>query len=315
MHQSVDPDQRRAYTAIVRALVMRAPGPAHSQLTALLDDIARVPFAYELRRMEAALKAVATGLPVEKAQAALLTAMRRTTHPYQLQILALALQDVTREATAQGTRLVIAQQAPETIAAVVAPAFSRTRDPGQRQALAGAMQALARTLRPGQLTTKQAEAALLPLLSDIKQTIGPGSLEFMAAVEALAGNLTDAQANLAVDTVRPVLAWSSDTLGANAAARALVALLSRQPDKDRVRALVELMKYPTAGGEATDIFLNGLPEAAPRAREKPTGFHANLEWIERTYPDVELEAPPACPHPFAPAQTCPADGAAGKQGG
>jgi hypothetical protein len=109
-----------------------------------------------------------------------------------------------------------------------------------------------------------------------------------------------------MDETRAALAWAPTTAVAVAAAGAAVSLLPRHQVEPAVQTIVELLKYPMAAGDATIVLLEGLKAIAPEAPGKEAGLDANLDWIARVYPLIDLEAPPACPAPRWPGLGCPA---------
>jgi hypothetical protein len=69
--------------------------------------------------------------------------------------------------------------------------------------------------------------------------------------------------------------------------------------------MVEAMKYPTSAGQATTELLKALENAGLGAPGAAAGLYANLDWVARTYPSIDLEAPPACLPPARPNLVCP----------
>jgi hypothetical protein len=61
---------------------------------------------------------------------------------------------------------------------------------------------------------------------------------------------------------------------------------------------VELLKYPVAGGQATNVLLEALRAVIPAAPSAEAGLPANLRWIADTYPGIDLKSAPACPPPL-----------------
>jgi hypothetical protein len=90
----------------------------------------------------------------------------------------------------------------------------------------------------------------------------------------------------------------------------LEARLSPSPANGYVGALIEVLKYPTAAlpdrrarkGEPTDAtkhLLGKLRERFPGARELQGGsLEDALDWVTKTYPEVDLARPPKRPAPL-----------------
>ena len=62
-----------------------------------------------------------------------------------------------------------------------------------------------------------------------------------------------------------------------------------------VAAIVELLKWPTTAGRATDALLEVLHERVPEAPGKEAGLDATVAWVAATYPDIDLDSPPTYP--------------------
>jgi hypothetical protein len=125
------------------------------------------------------------------------------------------------------------------------------------------------------------------------------------AVQSLAPKLSDGDREKALDETRAALAWAPTTAVSVSAAAAAVSLLPRNQVERSVQTIVELLKYPMAAGDATAVLLDGLKAIAPEAPGNEAGLEANLNWIARTFPGIDLEAPPACPASRWPGLSCP----------
>ncbi len=140
------------------------------------------------------------------------------------------------------------------------------------------------------------------MLKQISQTTQPDALEALAqALQALAPNLSEAQAVQAASVASKSLGWAATDGEAAQWARALVALTHKAPDQDSM--LVAAIAYPTAGGTATEILLDGLRVGHPNAPSKEAGTEAALVWLSKTYPEVLR--PPVCPPPLQSGLKCP----------
>jgi hypothetical protein len=82
---------------------------------------------------------------------------------------------------------------------------------------------------------------------------------------------------------------------AEAFARAIAITLRADPPKPYVAAIVELLKWPTRAGPATEALLEMLHERVPGAPGKEAGLDATVAWVARTFPDIDLDSPPTFP--------------------
>ena len=84
---------------------------------------------------------------------------------------------------------------------------------------------------------------------------------------------------------------------AEAFARAIAVTLPVDPAEPEpyVAAIVELLKWPTTAGPATDALLEVLHERVPGAPGKEAGLDATVAWVAATYPDIDLDSPPTFP--------------------
>jgi hypothetical protein len=103
-----------------------------------------------------------------------------------------------------------------------------------------------------------------------------------------------------------LIAWSATSEHAVFWARTLVARASRTPAESSVRTIVEALKFPTTGGAATAELLKGLRAVSPSAPGEQMDLAANLAWVARSHPAIDLDSPPVCPAPPAHDLLCPA---------
>ncbi len=82
---------------------------------------------------------------------------------------------------------------------------------------------------------------------------------------------------------------------AEAFARLIAVTRSVVPDEPYVAMIVELLKWPTTAGSATDALLEVLHERVPGAPGKEAGLDATVAWLPATYPDIDLDSPPTYP--------------------
>jgi hypothetical protein len=83
-----------------------------------------------------------------------------------------------------------------------------------------------------------------------------------------------------------------------------VALVMHEPADRRVNAIVEALKYPTTASQTTRVLLKALQAAG--APGPDASLDANLSWVARTYPTIDLDAAPSCPPPPRAGLVCPA---------
>jgi hypothetical protein len=78
-------------------------------------------------------------------------------------------------------------------------------------------------------------------------------------------------------------------------AQAIALTLPAESPNSYVSAIVELLKWPTTAGPATDALLEVLHERVPRAPGKESGLDATIAWVAKTYPEIDLDSPPVFP--------------------
>jgi hypothetical protein len=78
-------------------------------------------------------------------------------------------------------------------------------------------------------------------------------------------------------------------------AGAVATLLPSEPPEIYVAGIVQLLKWPTTAGPATDVLLTALHERMPGAPGKEAGLDATVAWVAATYPDIDLDSPPTFP--------------------
>jgi hypothetical protein len=147
-----------------------------------------------------------------------------------------------------------------------------------------------------QPTPGDSERLLLPALAAIAQATDPGQLRALAqAVQALAGSVPVEMRANAVEDLRTLLATSDMPSAAATLAGAVAALLPMDSPQAYVAAIVELLKWPTTVGEATDALLGALHGRVPGAPGKEAGLDTTVAWVAATYPDIDLDSPPTLP--------------------
>jgi hypothetical protein len=170
-------------------------------------------------------------------------------------------------------------------------AMTRTTDPYQLQALAQAVQTLG-----AKLPLEQARAAFGPIRDAIGQTTYLDYLLTLAdAVETLGPMLHPDVAQVGVEGCEILLARADEPSLAAAFAGAVSVLLPREPRQVYIAAIVELLKWPTTAGPATDALLEVLHERVPGAPGREAGLDATIAWVAETYPDIDLDSPPTFP--------------------
>ena len=98
-----------------------------------------------------------------------------------------------------------------------------------------------------------------------------------------------------VGAARAVLARTTIPSVAQRFARAIAVTLPADPPKHYVAAIVELLKWPTTVGPATDALLEVLHERIPGAPGKEAGLDATVAWVAATYPAIDLDSAPTFP--------------------
>ncbi|MFZ1425891.1 MAG: TIR domain-containing protein [Geminicoccaceae bacterium] len=301
IRQTTDDDRLQALTQAVQTLGPKlAPEQAQAALGPVLDTIRQTIDPDQLAPLAQAVQALGPRLTPEQAQVALgpvLDAIRQSTDPFQLQALAQAIQ--------------ILGPTPEQAQAALGPvldAIRQTTNPYQIQALAQAVQTLG-----AKLAAEQAQAALGHVLDairleairqttdsrylqSIRQTIDSRYLQEMAqAVQTLGPVLRMEGRATAIEVARTVLADTDEPPVAEAFARAISVTLPAEPAKTYVTAIVELLKWPTSAGPATDALLEALHERMPGVPGKEAGLAATVAWVDANYPDIDLDSPPTYP--------------------
>lgn len=118
----------------------------------------------------------------------------------------------------------------------------------------------------------------------------------VAILQGIAPKLTDDQIIPLLEASKARLAYLVDDLGPKEWADTIETLVRRYPDEAYVAALVEILKYPTAAGEPTDLLLTRLRERFPPVAALPDGdLAAVVAWIAATYPKIDLDSPPKRP--------------------
>ena len=72
-------------------------------------------------------------------------------------------------------------------------------------------------------------------------------------------------------------------------------LLPTESPQAYAAATVELLKWPTTVGPATDALLAALHERVPGALGKEAGLEGTVAWVAATWPDIDLDSPPTYP--------------------
>jgi hypothetical protein len=248
-------------------------------------------YSYQLEPLVHALEAL--GPNSEQVQLALdrvLHALSRRSDSYPLQSLAKAIWILRFRLTTEQANIALAP---------VLNAVTRTSSPQALLALMQAVQALAPELGP-----EQAQVALGPLLTGTSQTTDAGISQttdadllraWAAAVGALGVRTPTAARRRAMELLLVPLASTGSPFRAAALAEAIASLLPTEPLETYVSRIIELLKWPTTAGPATDVLLNALHQGVPGAPGKEAGLNATVAWIAETYPNVDLTSPPEPP--------------------
>jgi hypothetical protein len=128
------------------------------------------------------------------------------------------------------------------------------------------------------------------------------------AFRALPGKPTDVDTKKALSFVREALAWAVRPQDAAAAAGAFASLAPRDVPEVFIQAVVDVLKYPTVGKDATDVLVNAVRNVAPDAPSTSGGLIPFISWTSVRLPGVTLDSPPRCPRPRGSQLHCPAGG-------
>jgi hypothetical protein len=324
---------------VARAVGLDWPSPAEAQRTldAVLQAMRGGSDANALQRLAQAVQGLAgelTDAQAQQALGALLQAMRRTTDEFALQRLAQAVQALAAKLTdAQLDAVLLAMRGTTDAKALLGPSLAlavkavagKLTDAHAQQALDAVPLAMrgatevdafwslvqaAQSLGGKVTDASHAQRALDAILQAMRGTTGAGmGLALAQAAQSLAGKLTDAQAQqvLATSHLQSAFGWSATTEESAEWAKVIVTLLRRPEERNYISAIVELLKYPVAGGQATNVLLEALRRAIPAAPGAEAGLRANLRWIADTYPGIDLKSAPACPPPLRDGLACPSE--------
>jgi hypothetical protein len=178
-----------------------------------------------------------------------------------------------------------------------------------------------------QLDPEHAEPAFKATLAALVKGIGPPRNRFLldalqlvktklqgAQVEAmLAATLVSARVELApiaadlakrldaapspdtMDQLRIRLAAAGDENAASAWADAIAAAARFEPPDTFARTIVEVLKYPTAGGEPTNTLLLALRSRYPGERELDGNLYEVVPWLRRQLGPATVDSPPIRP--------------------
>jgi hypothetical protein len=263
-------------------------------------------------------------LETEQAQATLyriLDAIAKTTYHYQDRL------EVLGQMAKITGGSVVPRQASAIVDHILSAIYSSSDD---RQGIARlrVLEALG-----SKLTFEQAQALLDPLLTAVIEvkdvdrlallaqavhSLGPtpGQVEVVFATITEALNRTSRSRELsalanaaqslgpppsaetqkyAADTFKTQLSTADEPGMAVAFAGAVATLLPSEPPEIYVAGIVQLLKWPTTAGPATDVLLTALHERMPGAPGKEAGLDATVAWVAATYPDIDLDSPPTFP--------------------
>ena len=97
------------------------------------------------------------------------------------------------------------------------------------------------------------------------------------------------------EEARSILAMTNKAMAAQAFAHAIAETLPGEPATSYVAAIIELLKWPTTAGPATDELLEVLHERVPGAPGKEARLAATIQWVATTFPEIDLDSPPTPP--------------------
>jgi energy-coupling factor transporter ATP-binding protein EcfA2 len=324
------PGELSALGSILSALAKGlSPADSVHLLPTLWPRIIATTDAGQLRALALAIPALSGQLAADTIRTSLpdcLRALAGTRDPDQVGALALAartladlLPDAERaSALAPAQSLVDTETDPDRLArlSIVIPPLASGMTAERADALFPRLiVAMENTLYADQLLTLQAAATpvaaklsagkIEPFVMQVAKALAVATdmdrIDALTAAAQALGTRPDAAQG---DLLRTLVAWSATPDQAAAATRAF---LTRPASSgaQRTRELVELLKYPTTTGDATSLILEALQASSKDAPGKDAGLGANLDWIARTYPDIDLTTAPACPAPVLASLTCP----------
>lgn len=236
-----------------------------------------------------------------------------------------------------------ADVAQASLQTVILPALVGTRAAGgaESEDLAAAGQALAE-----RVTADQAEALLQQQAIFGTLNAGQGRLESLLPIAVtLTSRLRTDDAQREVGRVLKMIGWTIDSkesadhavpiarelldkMPADVGRRALVSavgwastedeanlwttlfiqryLSSKNGGEADMRAIVELLKFPTMTGAPTQTLLDALRARDASAPGSSAGLLRSLEWVAQKYPAIDVASAPGCPAPATSGLTCPA---------
>lgn len=259
---------------------VQALGPTPEQAQAAIDpvlDAIRRPQG-DLAPLAQSIQRLAPKLTPDQAQAALgpvFDAIQKTSNCYDLLALAQAVQ-------ALGPK-------PGQAQTYLGPVLNRIQNETDRLGLRCLIEAV-QALGP---TPEEAQAALGPVFAS---TDNVGLLIRSHAVQALMPKLTPMQIRGVIEVRRNILSGAREPYDASAAAWEIATILPADPASSYVAAIVELLKWPTtAEPNVTNTLLEVLHERVPDAPGKEAGLGATVEWVAKTFPEIDLHSPPTFP--------------------
>ena len=168
-------------------------------------------------------------------------------------------------------------------------AIKRTNDQQALLTLGAAVGALA-----AKLTDTQAMVGIDHVLAAISRTDDTSAVRELAkALQALAARLTDAQTPELLLSARLHLASARDQMTEVAWAGVIAAVAAHErTDKVFLGAIVEVLKYPTVGGQPTDTLMTALRKRFPDVQELKGDVDTAVPWLEKQLgADVVAHAP------------------------
>jgi hypothetical protein len=124
-------------------------------------------------------------------------------------------------------------------------------------------------------------------------------------VSALPGQPTVEEAERALALIREALAWARNPREATDAAKAFVRLAPRSTVEAFAGSVIEVLKYPTAGREVTEVLVGAVREAIPQSNGGSSDMAWLLTWASDRLPD-QISTAPRCPKARGAGRSCPA---------
>lgn len=312
---TINPSALQMLAQVVQALPSQPPPErAWAAVSSVLEALPAAMVRHERDQTEPvapealsqAVQALAAKLTAEQAHvvvAPLVTALQTTPNLHIRRSLAQALGALPAGLTPE--------QAQAALEGVLETLDSR--EPAEvLQARAEALRALA-----GKLTHDQARSSIGRALSlmrsmsfqaknDPRQTVDLDTLRaWVRSLEVLVQSPLDRVPPEARSEARGALGWATHPVVAEIWAQAAIMLFPREPKAAYNTAIVELLKFPSTAGPATEILLGALRGGKPEVSKTDAGPGTAFVWLYKRVSHADLSSKANCPSPPYPGVACP----------